>query len=244
MDCCSDSCDRETSIEVERYVGNVKRASASNAGNLVVTRKVKQEYEEKYHDWCERIEDALAERSGFVSVEIFPPVPGGQQFYTHLVKFDTLKDVIDWRSSETCKAFMNEVEEYTIDVDIHILRSDHASSLVWGIRSENSDHPHPIPWKQFTAVLSCLWPTASLLDYILSHFFHAVGKTPIPVKMIVNIVLNVAILVFFLIPNYMKIFDWWVFQKHDLLTELKVVIPTVIMIAAILLLVIFFRKYD
>ena len=42
----------------------------------------------------------------------------------------------------------------------------------------------------------------------------------------------------------MKIFDWWVFQKHDLLTELKVVIPTVIMIAAILLLVIFFRKYD
>lgn len=259
MICCAESLDESMPSQIDdeevgdRYVGNVKRSSFSNAGTLVVTRRVKKTLEGDYLEWCERIEHALRKQTGFCSVDVYPPVSGGQKFYTHIVKFDTLKDVMDWRHSQTCNDLMNEVSQYTIDVDIHIMRSDHASSLVWGIGTEHShdDHAHtnedekppqPIPWKQVTAILTCLWPLASLVDFLYYLFFRAVGKPPIPVIALVNIFTCVCLLVFYFVPLYMEHLAWWVFKEHDLVTDLKIIIPTAGMIAAVLLLVIFFRN--
>ena len=117
MICCAESSDERTSSQIDdeevgdRYTGNVKRSSLSNAGTLVVTRRVKKSMEGDYLEWCERIGLALQKQSGFCSVDVYPPVPGGQKFYTHIVKFNTLKDVMDWRHSQTCKDLMDEVAE-------------------------------------------------------------------------------------------------------------------------------------
>ena len=93
------------------------------------------------------------------------------------------------------------------------------------------------------AIFTCLWPTASLIDYLYSLIFAAVGKPPIPVIAFINIFTCVFLLVLYLVPQYMKYMSWWVFSEHDLLTELKVLIPTTCMLVAVLLLVIFFREY-
>ena len=93
-----------------------------------------------------------------------------------------------------------------------------------------------------TAIITCLWPLASLVDFLYSLFFSAVGIPPIPVIAFVNIFTCVCLLVFYFVPLYMKHLAWWVFKEHDLVTDLKIIIPTVCVLAAVLLLVIFFRK--
>lgn len=84
-------------------------------GNIIVTRRVKDEFQEAYRDWSERIRAALKEQPGLKSVDIYEPDPGHTDFWTYVVRFDSYRSAKDWRNSEICRQLMVEVEPMTLD---------------------------------------------------------------------------------------------------------------------------------
>lgn len=213
-------------------------------GNIIVTRRVKEEFEEAYRDWSERIRAALKEQHGLVSVDIYEPDPGHTDFWTYVVRFDSFQSAQDWRKSEICKQLMEEVEPMTLDADIHVMRVDKASSMVWGFSAaedisdkssnvSNKPPPKPIPFKQVIAVLTCLYPTVLLVGWLLGNLWLAVPEVPVVVRIFLGILLAVPLLVTVLIPQYMSQMGWYVFKMYALQTECMVIVLTMLYFAAL-----------
>ena len=188
-------------------------------GVLVVTRTVKKEYAEKHRLWLEKIAEALNTQKGFKRFETHPPIEGHHEFWTHVVEFETLYDSQQWAASEVRAELMDEVREYSLDEDIHFLRTDIANSFIWGFGANaiGTGKPSPpIPWKQVMVIMTLLYPTSLLINYLISHFYREVWPDiPIPIAIFFGAFPVVCLLAPLLIPLYMRHFGWWATQRFE-----------------------------
>lgn len=186
-------------------------------GVLVVTRTVKKDYAEKHRLWLEKIVQALNAQKGFKRFESHPPMEGHHDFWTHVVEFETLFDSQQWAASEIRAELMEEVREYSVDEDIHILRTDIANSFIWGFGTgaTGTGMPSPpVPWKQVMVIMTCLYPTSLLINYLIGHFYREVWPDiPVPIAIFFGAFPVVCLLAPLLIPLYMRHFGWWATQR-------------------------------
>jgi len=160
---------------------------------IVITRTPKDSVEmhKRYKEWMERVCAVLHQQPGFISIQNYEPDHGTHNFFTHVVHFQSRELLQKWRSCDVCRALMREVQNYSQDEDVHILRDGTQNAMMFGFgappaAAQGGDKagvefspnaraaPTPVVWKQCSVVICCLFPNLLVLHELL----YLVGVVP------------------------------------------------------------------
>jgi antibiotic biosynthesis monooxygenase (ABM) superfamily enzyme len=168
----------------------------------IITVSVKPGMEEAYHAWVERIRQIEARFPGYQGLQLQPPIPGLQDNWVSLLRFDTAEHLNAWLESDARRAALQEVEPFIEERDQQVATA-FSGWFTFG------DAPGQVPpnWKQGMIVLLVLFPvvmpTLLFLDPLL---LPSLGKV---VATFIENVLSVAALTWVLTPFANRAFKWW-----------------------------------
>lgn len=195
-----------TSLLVDEGTTNViEGASAEPSPHDMVTEiitvSVKPGMEEAYHDWVDRIRRMEANFPGYQGLQLQPPIPGLQDDWVSLLRFDTSEHLNAWLESDVRRAALQEVEPF-IDQREQQVATAFSGWFTFG------DVPGQVPpnWKQSMIVLLTLYPIVMLELLYLNPLLKSLGMAE---ATFIGNLLSVAALGYLLVPPANHAFDWW-----------------------------------
>jgi antibiotic biosynthesis monooxygenase (ABM) superfamily enzyme len=175
------------------------------SSGMVVATRVKPGREPEYRAWQERINAETARFPGFLENEVFPPVPGLQDEWIVLVRFDTPEHLRSWLSSDVRKRLLDEAARLWHEA--HVEPFSGAFPGWFGAGSTGSAGAGlPPGWKQAMIVLLVLYPAVMLQLRFLSPWLAAM---PLAVSTFIANMLSVVLLTWLLMPLANRAFGFW-----------------------------------
>jgi uncharacterized protein len=126
--------------------------------SVVISTRVKPGQEGAYRAWEQRIAAAQAKGAGFQGYRLQPPVPGVQDDWLAILRFDTEPHLKAWLESP---ARLELLEEATAFIDEFHTRVVRTGFDQWFAKGGDSGRP-PAAWKQNMVVLLLLYPVVFL----------------------------------------------------------------------------------
>ena len=198
---------KSTSLLVNEGTTNVIEGASTEPSpqdmvTEIITVNVKPGMEEAYRAWVDRIRQMEARFPGYQGLQLQPPIPGLQDDWVSLLRFDTSEHLNAWLESDARRAALKEVEPF-IDQREQQVATAFSGWFTFG------DVPGQVPpnWKQAMVVLLItLFPVVMLellyLDPLLQSLDLAVAT-------FIGNLLSVAALTWTLVPWANRAFDWW-----------------------------------
>ena len=195
-----------------------------NAGTLIITRRIKAECEEVHKEWLQRIQAACAASPGYVKRKVYAPsgvLAADNDFWTHVVTFDSLENAKLWTTSAKCIELWQEVRPWVAEESMGFVLSDPQGSTTFGIMPSAAmtgtvpKTPLPIKYRQCLIILFALYPVI-LLFALLMDFVYGTMNTPVPLRLFIGASLSVPSLTFVCIPFLMKHLGPWSFGSPAL----------------------------
>jgi antibiotic biosynthesis monooxygenase (ABM) superfamily enzyme len=179
------------------------RGVTQEASGIVVSTRVKPGHEQEFRAWQNRIDAEQARFPGFLGNEVFPPVPGLQDEWVVLVRFDSPEHLQNWLLSDVRKRL---IDERPWD-EAHVETFSGAFPGWFGAGSTRSG-PAVLPpdWKQAMIVLLVLYPIVMLLGRFLSP---GLISLPPAVSMFIGNLVSVALLTWLMMPLANRAFGFW-----------------------------------
>jgi uncharacterized protein len=173
----------------------------------IITVSVKPGMEEAYRDWVERIRQVEARFPGYQGLELQPPIPGLQDDWVSLLRFDTAEHLNAWLKSDARRAALEEVEQFTETRERQVATA-FSGWFTFG------DAPGQVPpnWKQSMIVLLTLYPIVMLELLFLNPLTQSLGMA---VATFIGNALSVAATGFLLIPLALRAFEWWLLPRPN-----------------------------
>jgi uncharacterized protein len=199
--------DKSASLLVDEGTTNVieganTELSPNDMVTEIITVSVKPGMEEAYSAWVDRIRQMEAGFPGYQGLQLQPPIPGLQDNWVSLLRFDTSEHLNAWLESDARRAALEEIGPFIDERDQQVATS-FSGWFTFG------DAPGQVPpnWKQGMIVLLVLFPvvmpTLLFLDPLL---LPTLGKV---VATFIENVLSVAALTWALTPLANRAFKWW-----------------------------------
>jgi uncharacterized protein len=197
---------RSTSLLVDEGTTNVIEGASTDASpqdmvTEIITVSVKPGMEEAYHAWVDRIRQMEAKFPGYQGLQLQPPIPGLQDDWVSLLRFDTSEHLNAWLESDARRAALHEVEPF-IDQREQQVATAFSGWFTFG------DTPGQVPpnWKQAMVVLLALFPVVMLELLYLSPLLQSLN---LAVATFIGNLLSVAALTWALVPWANRAFEWW-----------------------------------
>ena len=204
--------DKSASLLVDEGTTNVIEGSSTERSpqdmvTEIITVSVKPGMEEAYRDWVDRIRQVEATFPGYRGLELQPPIPGVQDDWVSLLRFDTAEHLNAWLESDARRTALKEVEPF-IDQRERQVASAFSGWFTFG----DSPSQAPPSWKQGMIVLLVLFPVVMLEILYLNPLLSSLN---VAVANFIGNALSVAATGFVLIPLAIRALDWWVFRGPD-----------------------------
>jgi len=181
------------------------RGAPQQVSGMVVSTRVKPGHEREYRAWQARIDAEAARFPGFLGNEVFPPVPGVQEEWVVLVRFDSSEHLQNWLGSDIRKLLIDEAARLWDEARVESFSG--AFPGWFGAGSTRSGSAGlPPDWKQAMIVLLVLYPIVMLLGRFLSPWL---ASLPLPVSMFIGNLASVALLTWLLMPLANRAFGFW-----------------------------------
>ncbi len=171
----------------------------------IITVSVKPGMEEAYRDWVEHIRQVEARFPGYQGLQLQPPIPGLQDDWVSLLRFDTAEHLNAWLESDARRAALEEVEPF-------IDKREQQVATAFSGWFTFADAPNEVPpnWKQSMIVLLTLYPIVMLELLFLNPLTQSLGMA---VATFIGNALSVAVTGFLLIPFAIRAFEWWLVPR-------------------------------
>jgi hypothetical protein len=144
-----------------------KEASADDTlVTVVVTHRVRPEDSEAFLQWQDRVTAAEQQFPGFRGTELFRPVPGVQDDWTALYRFDTAEHLETWLSSGERAGLLREADQFR---DFQLRKIDSSFGNWFTFDGDAADGPPPSDVKTSIAVWVGLYPTVFVLTLALTE---------------------------------------------------------------------------
>ncbi len=169
---------------------------------VVVSHPVDPAREHEFLAWQLRVTDAERSFPGFRGSELFPPVPGVQDEWTAMFRYDTEEHLNDWLRSSQRKALLDEGKHFQ-DFELHRIPSAFGS---WFAFAGDADADAPAQWKTALSVLVGLYPTVVLLTLGISELWKH-GK--LWQTLLVGNILSVSLLTWVVMPIVTRALRFW-----------------------------------
>ncbi|WP_203736325.1 antibiotic biosynthesis monooxygenase [Catellatospora chokoriensis] len=177
---------------------------ARDVVTAVVSHDVLPGREQAFARWQDRMSQAQERFPGYLGSELFPPVPGVQEHWVTLLRYDTAAHLTAWLESDARARLLHEAGRILRrPFDLHTIRSPFSGWFGFG------GAPAAVPsWKQAMAVLLALFPTVTLLYYVGAPLLRALQVTG-AFAIFVSNVLSSVILTWLLMPLVNRALAFW-----------------------------------
>jgi uncharacterized protein len=182
--------------------GTSTDASPQDMVTEIITVSVKPGKEEAYRAWVERIRQMEARFPGYQGLQLQPPIPGLQDDWVSLLRFDTSEHLNAWLESDARRAALREAEPFIEQREQQVATAFSG----WFTFGDVPGQQAPPNWKQAMVVLLTLFPVVMLELLYLSPLLQSLN---LAVATFIGNLLSVAALTWLLVPWANRAFDWW-----------------------------------
>lgn len=173
--------------------------------SLVVSTRIKPGREAAYRAWEQEMAAAQARAPGFQGYRFDPPVPGVQEDWLAILRFDTDEHLQAWLASPARQALLDKAKDFTAEVHTRVARTGFEQ---WFDLPGASGAAAPA-WKQNMLVLLMLYPVVFLFGLLVQGpvLMRGMGLS-FPVALFVGNLASV-LLLNRLVPLASRPFGWW-----------------------------------
>ena len=173
--------------------------------SAVISTRIKPGQEAAYRAWEQRIAAAQSKAKGFQGYRFEPPVPGVQEDWLAIVRFDTEANLHAWLDSPERQQLLQEASAFTVEFHARIARTGFDQ---WFPIAAGGATP-PAAWKQNMLVLLLLYPVVFLFGVLVQTplLMNRAGLS-FPIALFIGNVASV-LLLNYLVPWTSIRFAWW-----------------------------------
>jgi len=173
--------------------------------SAVISTRIKPGHESTYRAWEQRIALAQSRAPGFQGYRFEPPVPGVQDDWLAIVRFDSEANLQAWLDSPERHMLLQEASAFTEEFHARIARTGFDQ---W-FSTPPGGAPRAAVWKQNMLVLLMLYPVV----FLFSVFVHRPlltdrARLPFAVALFIGNVASV-LLLNYLVPWTSRRLSWW-----------------------------------
>lgn len=179
--------------------------------SAVISTRVTPGQEEAFQEWQRRIAAAEAKYEGYQGYKLEPPIPGVQDDWVMVVRFDTDAHLDAWLNSAERKSLVAESNPF--DAETHI-RKIQSGFETW-FTSPPGAVAKPAAWKMNMIILMVLYPVVFLFGFFIGTPILTRAGVPFWLSLFLGNVFSVAVTGYWLIPEGSKLLNWWVFPDKD-----------------------------
>jgi uncharacterized protein len=170
--------------------------------SMVITTKVTPGREDEFQRWELRIAAEQARAPGFSGYRLEPPIPGVQEDFVAILRFETNAMLQAWMDSPKRAALLAEAQPFTAEVRTRVVQAGFAQ---WFTPKGEG----PPAWKQNMVVLLMLYPVVFLFGLCVQNpLLIKTWGLPFWLALFVGNVASV-ILLNWLVPWASRRFAWW-----------------------------------
>ena len=185
--------------------GGVRTAPVS----AVISTRVRPGKETEYRAWERKIAAAQSKAPGLQGYRFEPPVPGVQEDYVAILRFDSQENLQAWMDSPVRKALVEEAAPLTEEFHARIA----SSGFEQWFRNEQGPSGGPSVWKMDMIVLLLLYPIVFLWGvWVGTPILQDKLNTPWAVNLFIGNIFSV-LLTGFMVPWVANRMGWWIFPK-------------------------------
>ena len=180
-------------------------APVSEAVTAVIPHGVRTGREKEFERWQEKARRVQERSPGFMGYELFRPVPGLQDKWVAVVRYDTRENLDRWLHSDTREKLLGEGRNYFSEYEVKTVNSAFSG---WFTFDRAGGEGAPPNWKQAMSVLLALYPAVMIISLTLDPALRAAGL-PMYLAIFLGNVVSVAALTWLLMPVVNRVFAFW-----------------------------------
>ena len=186
--------------------------------SAVISTRIKPGQETAYRTWEQRIAAAQAKSPGFQGYRFEPPIPGVQDDWLAILRFDSESNLQRWLDSPERRKLLEEAEPLVEEYHARVVRTGFEQ---WfppvGDRTSS-----PPAWKQNMIVLLLLYPVVFLFGALVqTPLLMARAGMPFWLALFVGNIVSV-LLLNWLVPWTSRGFMWWLSPPRDARSTMNV----------------------
>jgi antibiotic biosynthesis monooxygenase (ABM) superfamily enzyme len=173
--------------------------------SVVISTRIKPGCETEFRRWEQKIATAQARSVGFQGYRFEPPVPGVQEDWLAILRFDTEPNLQAWLASPDRLKLLKEADAFTEEVHLRVARTGFEQ---WFTTVAAAGGVLPA-WKQNMIVLLLLYPVVFLFGTLVqTPLLMDRGRLPFWLALFISNIASV-ILLSWLVPWTSRRFGWW-----------------------------------
>lgn len=180
-----------------------------DGATVVITHKLRENVQDEYERWIEKIEPLGRASSGYLDSNIIRPIPGLTETYTVIIRFDSEKNLRNWMKSPVRARLIEEVRPFlATDDDFYI-----NSGLDFLFSQTGAKAKVPVRWKQYLVTWSVIYPLSLSMPFLINPVLHQIGvpnNRPITSLVITGII--VFLMVYVIMPRYTRLVRRWLYH--------------------------------
>lgn len=179
--------------------------------SAVISSCVRPGQEAAFRAWEQRIATAQAQSPGFQGYRFEPPIPGVQDDWLAILRFDSEHNLQTWLDSAERKRLLEEAAPFLEGFHARVVRTGFEQ---WFPSAEDGASA-PAAWKQNMIVLLLLYPVVFLFGiWVQTPVLMGRAKLPFWFALFIGNVVSV-VLLNWLVPLASRGFGWWLSPAHD-----------------------------
>ena len=181
-------------------------AARTAPASAVISTRVKPGMEAAYRTWEQKVAAAQSKARGLQGYRFEPAVPGVQDDFVAILRFDCAANLHAWLESPERQTLVAEAAPLT--AEFHT-RTVHSGFEQWFRDAAPAGAPAPAAWKMNMIVLLTLYPTVFLWGLLVgTPFLTTTLKLDFPIALFIGNVFSV-LLTARMVPWVAKRLDWW-----------------------------------
>ena len=172
--------------------------------SVVISTRIRPGCEPAYRAWEQRIAAAQTKAPGFQGYRFEPPIPGVQDDWLSVLRFDSEANLEKWLASPERLQLIEEGKPFTEDFHTRVARTGFEQWF-----PSPAGQPKPPAWKQNMIVLLLLYPIVFLFGFFVQTPL-LLGRLGLPfaIALFTGNVVSV-LLLNYLVPWTSIRFSWW-----------------------------------
>jgi uncharacterized protein len=180
-------------------------ASAASPVSAIISTRIKPGCEDAYRRWEQRMAVAQSAATGLQGYRFEPPIPGVQDDWLAILRFDTEANLQAWLDSPERLALVTEAEPLTEEFHYRVARTGFDQWFPVPAAGEK----RPAVWKQNMIVLLMLYPVVFLFGHFVQvPLLMQSWGIPFAVALLLGNIVSV-ILLNWMVPFTSNRFIWW-----------------------------------
>ena len=186
--------------------------------SVVMSTYIKPGREAAFRAWERRIRAVQSKAPGFQGHRFEPPIPGVQEHWLSIVRFDTEENLQAWLSSPDRQKLVTEASEFTARFHTRIALT--VFDQWFPVKSDGA--PQIAVWKQNMVVLLLLYPVVFLFStFVQAPLLTGRAHLPFAIALFIGNIVTI-VLLNYLVPWTSMRFAWWLVPKRPYARRLHV----------------------